>query len=330
MAYYIYAETAFHHEGDLAYLKQLIRLAGKLGLDGIKFQVLTNIDYLISSKHTAYEAIKAMVLTEEQWLEAFETCKQEGLDIIFMPINPKAVNLFETARESVRYFDLHSVSFNDTETLVKIKQTGIPLILGIGGRTLEEVKEKQQYFGNQLQVLMVGFQAFPSILKDVKIEKIAKLKALFPKLKIGYADHSAFDNPDAARSNELAYTLGARVFEKHLTLSEGIVREDYESAVGESQFAALLASLDYLDKEVFSHTREEILNFSEAELNYRNRERVAVAAADLKAGHIISPDDFIFKMIDKPNGIPRPQALIGKQLLNPISYDDIITSADLG
>lgn len=67
---------------------------------------------------------------------------------------------------------------------------------------------------------MVGFQAFPSKLEEIKLSRISFLKTKFDSLKIGYADHSEFNSEDAIESNLYARLLGASIFEKHITLKE--------------------------------------------------------------------------------------------------------------
>jgi N,N'-diacetyllegionaminate synthase len=329
MALYIYSETAFHHEGDLDYLEKLIRLSAEMGLNGIKFQILTDLDYLISTRHSAYEQIKPMILSEAQWLQAIRLCGELNLDVIFMPINPDALNIIPYVRKEVKYLDLHPVSFNDQPTLESIRKVGIPLILGIGGRTIEEIDNKLAFFGPQLQVLMCGFQAFPSQLSDIRLEKIALLKQKYPHLQIGYADHSSYDHADAVRSNEWAYLQGARFFEKHLTLEEGRPREDYESAVGENKFRQMTEALRYMDTQVFSIPKDKLLEFTPAEVKYRNRERVAVAKRDLPEGTIITSGAVAFKMIDKQGGFPRFELIAGKALRRSIPKDEILLQEDL-
>ena len=55
---YFYIETAFHHEGDLNYLKELIYNAKLINADGVKFQVLTNIDDFVAVQHSGYDILK--------------------------------------------------------------------------------------------------------------------------------------------------------------------------------------------------------------------------------------------------------------------------------
>ena len=212
---YFYTETAFHHQGDLAFMKGLIDASKNSGANGVKFQVMTNTSDFISTKHKAFKDLDSYCFNIGQWREIFAYTQNIGLDIIMMPLNSEAFALLSDYK--IKYLDIHSVSFYDNVLLDNIKKSGIEIILGVGGRTLDEIVDKVSYFKDKLKVLMVGFQSFPSKLEDVKIGKIAFLKDKFPDLLIGYADHSAFDSIHAISSNEYASVLGATIFEKHIT-----------------------------------------------------------------------------------------------------------------
>jgi N-acetylneuraminate synthase len=210
-----------------------------------------------------------------------------------------------------------------------IKKTGLPIILGIGGRNVPEIDAKLEYFGEQLSVLMVGFQSFPSQLEDVKLGKIKLLKEKYPNLNIGYADHSSFSNDHAIISNEYAYILGATYFEKHLTLDEGQERLDYQSALGVEKTGQIVERLKYLDEEVFKYNADELVTVEGKELAYRNRQKSVVAARDLKAGEVIDETAIDFKMIDKPNGEVDGQLFIGKTLTEAVEQYDVLTLAQV-
>lgn len=319
---YIYAETAFHHEGELDYLKQLVSTAKDCGANGVKFQVLTETDYLISKKHSQYQKLKAITLPYDKWREVFDHTEKLGLDIVMMPIDPDCFRLLEDF--SVKFLDLHSVSFNDREILNLIQTTQLPLILGVGGRTLLEIEEKVDFFQSQLNVLMTGFQSFPSHLSEVNLEKIRWLHDAFPLKEVGYADHSSWDSPDAIRSNSWAYILGARFFEKHLTLHEGKERIDYNSAVGPKKFKEMIIELKYLRDEVLNKSLEALNYLNAAELKYRSRERVIVAKSAIKTGEKLTPVHLEHKMTDAEDGIVQLEFLLGKFATKDIEEGEIV------
>ncbi len=95
MSFYIYAETAFHHEGDKEYLKKLVKEAKNAGVNGVKFQVLIDLNQLMSRHHSAYQEAEKWVLSFEEWKEIFQYTSELGLDLILMPIDEKAFGLID-------------------------------------------------------------------------------------------------------------------------------------------------------------------------------------------------------------------------------------------
>lgn len=301
--------------GEMEFIKGLIDASKRVGAKGIKFQVLIDYDSFMSQQHSMYEGFKKGIFTELEWREIFEYTNASGLDIIFMPLCIPAFNLVHSEKYKIKYIDIHSVSFYDGVILQEIKKSGIPVILGIGGRTSSEIDEKIDYFGSQLEVIMVGFQAFPSKIEDLKLGKIKWLKEKYPEKQLGYADHSSYETEHCVTTNEWAYMLGARFFEKHITTDEGAERWDFQSAMGEDKFNQMVTKLDFLDKEVFRYTEEDFDKIEDKELTYRNRQKILVAATALPEGHVITNEDIAFKMIDNAVGVYDDGLVLGKKLI---------------
>lgn len=325
MSYYIYAETAFHHEGDKDYLIKLVDEAKKARVDGVKFQVLIELNEFMSSEHTAYSQAKDWTLSLEEWKEVFAYTEKSGLDIILMPLDTMAFELNKLF--DVKHIEIHSVSFKDKKLLSKLDKSTIPLILGIGGRTLDEIDDAVKKYKDRDITLMVGFQSYPSELEDIKLGRIKELVNMYPNCTIGYADHSSYDNEMATTSNEYAYILGARTFEKHIALEEGKERIDFQSAVSSEKILKIKAKLDFLDK-LLNINKNDLFEMTEKEVNYRNRQKLPVAQHNLDVGHTIIENDLGLKMLDKENGISDIETLIGKKLKNKIKIDSSFVEKD--
>lgn len=324
---YLYTETAYHHQGDMTFMKDLIDATKKSGAQGIKFQVMTRTSDFISTKHKAYTDLDSYCFSLDKWTEIFSYTQSKGLDIIMMPLNVEAFKLLD--KFIVKYLDIHSVSFYDNILLEKIKESKLDIILGVGGRTLEEIVEKKNYFGNKLKVLMVGFQAFPSKIEDVKIGKIAFLKTMFPELLIGYADHSAYDNEYAIKSNEYARILGAIIFEKHMTTQEGVERVDFASAVASEKITEIINKLNFIDQFILTDF-ETSFSLKESEITYRERQMRCVSNMDLKEGTLITHEMISLKLVDDQiDTFNRVEDLIGKKSKNAISMDIPIKIKDI-
>lgn len=320
--FYLYTETAFHHQGDLGFLKKLILESKNAGSRGIKFQVLTNINDFVSTYHKAYNDLSAYCLNIEEWDQIFSYTTSLELDIIMMPLNIQALDLLK--KHSVKYLDIHSVSFNDSKLLTAIKESNVEIILGVGGRTLDEIFAQKNNFGEKLKILMVGFQSFPSKLEKIKLVKIEQLKAIFPELEIGYADHSGYDDNYAVLSNDYARLLGATVFEKHITINEGKDGVDAASAVSPSKISEIIDRLKFIEDHIIN--KENSFIMEEEEIAYRNRQLVCVAMEDFKIGEILNKDKVALKMTHDPEHcFMIPGEISGKVLKKDIKKDQSFT-----
>jgi N,N'-diacetyllegionaminate synthase len=325
---FLYAETAFHHEGDPAYLRRLVEAAAASGAQGIKFQLLARADGLLSPRHPDYARLAPMVLPLAEWDQAFALAADRGLEVVAMPLDLESFVLVERHRKAIRYLDIHSVSFYDDEVMRALKATGIPIVLAMGGRTLAEVDEKVAYFGEQLRVLVTGFQAFPTAIRDVRLPRIAALRQRYAELLIGYADHSPFASEHAVLSNVYAYLLGARVFEKHLTVSEGVKRADFEAAVGPEKFADIARRLEELETEIVPELGDRLFAVEGPEETYRKRQRVAVATRLLPRGTVLAEGDVVFRMSGTAGGIARAAEVVGRRITRALEPFEVVQSAD--
>ena len=326
MSFYLFAETAFHHEGDKNYLLKLVDEAYKSGAHGVKFQILIDLDEFMSSRHSAFEMARNWVLSVTDWEEVLNYTISIGLDIIAMPLDTSAFKVI--SKFPIKYIEVHSVSFKDDLILESLDRVDTPLILGVGGRTKDEIEQSVVRYSSRALILMVGFQAFPTEFKSSKIGRVAALKELYPDCKIGYADHSAFDNELAIKSSEYAYLLGARIFEKHLTMNEGEERIDFQSAVGSSKFSQIKKNLEDLE-QAYDSNQENVFEISTLEQDYRNRQKVPVTKEMIPAGTLISEDSLCMKLIDKDACIKVKESLIGKLTSRDIAKDEAFLVGDL-
>lgn len=323
---YVYAETAFHHEGDQEFMIELIKSTADSNVEGIKFQILIDSDSFVSSLHKSYNHIKSWCFDEKKWEDFLAITIEKKLDIIWMPLDIKAVLLAKKFKNNIKYIEIHSVSFYDEDLHIAVKETGLPVLLGIGGRTFEEIDWAIRFYGNQLKVLMMGFQSFPSLIEDIRLKKILTYKKSFTNLEIGYADHTSYADAMALKSNEYAYLLGASIFEKHITTQEGIKRTDFESAISSHKLSTIHQALNQLYKIMNSYPELKEHEMTIAEIKYRDRQKVCVAKQSIIKGAIITAEDVVLKMVDTANGIAEKKLVVGKKINETVHKDEVIKS----
>lgn len=325
---YFYTETAFIHQGDINYLHELVKASAAAGADGIKFQVIAEYNDFASRANPNYVSFQKTIFSKQEWEEVFALCKSSGLDVIYMPCDTKAAILANTEwRQYIRYIDIHPVNFIYMPTLEVIKEGGIDIILGMGGRTKAEVDDKLAFFGDQIKVLMFGHQAFPTQLHQSAIGKIPLLKNEYPNVLIGYADHSPYQSDWGRQLQSVAYMLGARIFEKHIALVQGEERFDYITSVSPAAIADMIKDIQQLDEMNVEFADITCLN--ESEVKYTSRQLKAVAARDMLAGEIVTPADVLYKMIESESGLHYLNPPVGKKLISALTADYPFTEDNL-
>jgi sialic acid synthase SpsE len=322
--FYFYTETAFHHQGDFAFLKKLVDASKRSGAMGVKFQILIEPASFISTKHGGYNSLSSYCFTAELWEEIVKYAYGLELECIAMPLDMASIQFIHDHKDLIKYIDIHPVSFYDQPLLEKVRSLEIPVIMGVGGRTLAEIQSAYDWFKDQLKVLMVGFQAFPTNLEEIRLGRIKRLGELFPSLQIGYADHSSYNHEHAVISNEYAYLLGATFFEKHISIEEGIERVDYSAAISEEKIKQIIHRIRFLKEHVVDMSDEDIFRFSSSEIKYRDRQKKVVLLDSLPEGTVIEAGHLTTKMIDREGGFYKTEQVIGKRLLRNVEKDDLL------
>jgi N,N'-diacetyllegionaminate synthase len=129
----------------------------------------------------------------------------------------------------------------------------------------------------------------------------------------------------------MAYSAGARIFEKHLTLSQVMKLEDYESAINPDQFFDYCCELKECVKAYGVTKDTQDFGMSSSEKKYRKFvQRHIIAIKDLKKGSIVSKADI--KLGRSPNdaAITDIEKVLGKKLLKDFKKNQAFGESDLG
>jgi len=172
---YLIGETAFHHQGEIDYLKKLIIAAANLELDAIKFHLLFDVgDYFIQA-HPAFETIKAWTFSVTEWQELFKLANDKKLDIIALCNDIASLEwINKECKTPVKAIELHATGINDIFLLNEAACFSNTVMLGIGGSTLDQLDFAITLLKNQNKndiFLMYGFQIYPTDYKNINFRK---------------------------------------------------------------------------------------------------------------------------------------------------------------
>ncbi len=325
---YIIGETAFHHQGELEYLKRLINAASELKLNAIKFHLLFDVEDYFVSNHPAVDSIKQWIFTVEQWEEVLLYAHRKNLDIIALCNDVASLNwINKDCRVPIKAVEIHATGINDIFLLDAASHFKNTVMLGIGGSTLDQIKYAVEILQRQNKLdifLMYGFQNYPTEYKDINFSKIEVVRNLF-NLPVGYADHT--DPKD--HNNEVitcsAILKGVNVIEKHFTLDVDEKRIDSQAAVSLEQMKNVieLSEIMYIANGLGG------IDMSVAEKQYGDigpMKKAIVARRNIKKGDIIQVEDLAYKRTPISSYLAQHslEYLIGMEAKENIMLDEII------
>ena len=128
----------------------------------------------------------------------------------------------------IPFIKIASATMTNDELLIKAAQSGKTVVLSTGMSTLEEIDHAveiiEKYLGKNY-VLMHTNSAYPAEHKDLNLNVISTFKERY-RCVVGYSGHEQDLEPTV-----VAVTLGARVIERHVTLSHEMWGTDQKASL---------------------------------------------------------------------------------------------------
>ena len=289
------AETAWHHEGDYSFMKDLVsQLCETSSTEVIKMHVTLDFDEYMNKDHDAYSALKKWLFSEEQWDELIGIVQSSKKELMLLLNDTSAINF--AAQYNPELVELHSVCLNVPrlqQTILEKIDDKTPIVIGVGGCSLQEIDKAVEVFNKRDTILMFGFQNYPTKYADVNLKKIRKIQSLYSNKKYGYADHTAWNEQNNELITLLVSANGMSYIEKHVTIEYGKERCDYSAAISIDMFESLVAKVKLLDS--LNGDGSVLLNEGEQQYSkYGPMKMAGIAVRDLKKGEIVSVNDINF------------------------------------
>lgn len=296
---YVIAEIGANFDGNLDKAKRLAEAAKKAGADCAKFQSFI-AEKIVSRKGFASMQLKGVhgswhrpvdeVFKDaefpREWHEPMrDFCRDIGIHFSSAPYDFEAVDLLDQL--DVPFIKIGSGEITWHGMLEYIAKKGRPIFLGTGDSTLAEVDEAVRIIessGNNQLVLMQCITNYPSLIESANINVLKTYQTAFDTLT-GYSDHSPGDVVILG-----SVALGARVVEKHFTLSRADKGPDHPHSIEPAELASLVAKIRQLESALGSARKEVVAEESETVIVQR---RGLTARRDMKKDHVLTKDDII-------------------------------------
>lgn len=330
---YVIAEIGHNHQGSVETAKALFKAAKDCGADAVKLQKRSNrtlytrelyeMLYLNENSYgrTYGEHREALEFGREQYSELKAYAQDIGITMFATAFDFPSADFL--ADLDVPAFKMASGDLKNTPLLKYVAKFGKPMIVSTGGGTAEDVQRAYDAVMpiNPQLCLLQCTAAYPAEPEDMNLRVISSMRDQFGDVVIGLSDHQ-----NGIAMAVVAYTLGARVIEKHFTLNRAMRGTDHAFSLEPVGLRKLVRDLRRAHVALGEGLKRVLP--CEGKPLFKMGKKL-VAARDLPAGHLLTATDIAIK---SPNDGLAPyhfDRVVGRITLRPLAEDQAILFEDL-
>ena len=303
---FIVAEISANHNQDFQRAVEIIHAAKEAGADAVKLQTYTadtiTIDsdepYFLIKEGTIWDGMTLYKLYQEaytpwEWQpRLMEEANKLGLECFSSPFDFSSVDFLESL--NVPAYKIASYEINDIPLIRKIAKLKKPIIFATGiaypsdiERALSVCKEE----GNENIILLKCVSSYPTPYEQVNLRVIPTLSQTYDCI-CGISDHTMGTIVSAG-----SIPLGAKMIEKHLTLSRKDGGPDSSFSMEPDEFSTLVKEVRILEKALGS--AEYVL--TDTQKLEHGGSRSLFVVKDIQPGETLTPDNI--RSIRPGNGL---------------------------
>lgn len=328
---YLIAEISANHKQSFNQAVELIYAAKESGADAIKLQTYTpdtitincnNEPFLIKhglwKSESLYELYQKAYTPWEWQPKLKEKADALGITLFSSAFDITAVDFLEEM--NVPAHKVASFELVDIPLIEAMARTGKPLLMSAGMATFQEIEDAvlaTRNAGAEQIALLKCNSAYPSPIEDMNLATIPDIAEKF-NVVAGLSDHTI--GSDAAIASVI---LGARIIEKHFTLSRDDGALDAEFSLTPDEFKNMVVSVRNVEKAVGQINYDLVAS----EKENRKYRRSLFAVDNIVQGEVFTGKNV--RSIRPANGLhPRyigdvhgKRAAVNIKMGTPISWD---------
>ena len=333
---FIVAEIGCNHNGSKKLAYQMIDKAKECGVDAVKFQTFRAKDLIsryapkaeyqkktTGNKESQLEMTEKLELSYKDLVDLKEYAENVGLVVFSTPFDMKSIDFLESIGQNLWKIPSGEITnLPYLERIGAIRQKDKKVILSTGMATIDEIKDAINILINagalENDIILLHCNTeYPTPDKDVNILAINDLKENFPKIPIGFSDHSVGYLAAVGAS-----ILGITLIEKHFTLDKNLIGPDHKASANPEELKVLVENVRRM--ELMAGNGKKIVTESEKKNRIVARKSI-VALKTIKKGEVFSEENVTCK---RPgNGISPMNwyDILGKVAERDFEEDELIS-----
>jgi N-acetylneuraminate synthase/sialic acid synthase len=330
---YVIAEIGHNHQGDLNTARKLFLAAKEAGVNAVKLQKRDNKSLFTRAMYDrpydnensfgpTYGAHREFLeFGETQYRELQCYAKQIGITFFSTAFDAKSADFL--AGLDMPAFKMASGDLTNLPLLKHVARYQKPMLLSTGGGDLDAVRRAHDAIMaiNPRLCLMQCTAGYPPEFDELNLRVINTFAEEFPDAVIGFSSHDS-----GIAMALVAYVLGARVVEKHLTLNRAMRGTDHAFSLEPVGIRKVVR--DLRPARVALGNGVKMPYPSEAAPLTKMAKKL-VASRDLPAGRVLTAEDVASK--SPGDGLPPHEwdNVIGRRTRVALQADDNIRLEDL-
>lgn len=317
-----------NHDGSMGNALRLIEEANDVGVNAVKFQLhISEAESLRNAPKPTYfrleerfEYFKRTAFNVEEWKKIAAFTHELGLYFIVSPFSHEAVDILEDID-----IDAYKIASGETTNIPFLEYINIknrPILLSTGMSNWEEISSAVYTLKDNLIVLFQCSSQYPCLPENVGLNIIEEMMKKFKGITIGYSDHTLSNYSSIG-----AYIKGARVFEKHFTLSKKMYGADARFSFEPKEMRDYVKGIKFISKSLKNPVDKD--NLAIYENMKKIFEKSIVSKKILKKGHVLKFQDLSFKKPGDGIRADKYKEVIGKKLREDILKDEKILYSKL-
>lgn len=293
---FIVAEVSANHLQDYQRAEAIIRAAAEAGADAVKLQTYTPDTITLDCDNSYFQITQGTIwdgttlhklyqtaYTPWDWQPKLKKLAESlGMECFSSPFDATAVDfMFEMDMPA---YKIASFEINDIPLIRKIAKIGKPIIFATGIAYLEDIERALricQEEGNKQIILLKCTSTYPSPYEDMNLKVIPNMAQVFDCIA-GLSDHSMGSAVAVA-----GVALGAKMVEKHLTLSRTDGGPDAAFSMEPAEFKRMVDEIRIVEKALGQVTYE----LTDRQKRSREDARSLFVVKDIKAGETFTEEN---------------------------------------
>lgn len=290
---FVIAEMSANHLMEYDRAVEIIKAAKECGADAVKLQTYTPDTITLDSDKSYFQITQGTIwdgttlyklyqeaYTPWEWQPKLKSIADElGIVLFSSPFDLTSVDFLE--KMDVPAYKVASFEMTDIPLIRKIARTGKPIIMSTGISYLADIELALQTCKeekNENVILLKCTSSYPAPYEEINLRTIPLMQRDFDCIT-GLSDHT-LGNAVAVAS----VALGAKVIEKHLTLSRADGGPDAAFSMEPKEFKEMVDHVRAAEKALGTASYDLTLKQSKS----REHARSLFIAEDMKAGDILN------------------------------------------